>query len=131
MGNPNPHPVRIIDGPDFRGLSMRFQVLGPLRIWDGARWSLLPAAQQRVVLAVLLSNPGRVISADLLIEEIWRTEPPRSALATVQVYVSRLRKLFGWAVRGPLLTFDRGYQLIIDDDDIDAPVFEGLVAAGR
>jgi len=110
---------------------MRFQVLGPLRIWDGARWSLLPAAQQRVVLAVLLANVGRVVSADQLIDEIWGTEPPRSALATVQVYVSRLRKMLGWAVRGPLLTFDRGYQLTIDDGDIDAQVFDGLLAAGR
>jgi DNA-binding SARP family transcriptional activator len=109
---------------------MRFQTLGPLRIWDGARWTFLPA-QQRVVLAMLLANVGRMVGVEQLIDEIWGTHPPRAALATVQVYVSRLRKLLGWGVRGPLSTFDRGYQLVVEPEDVDAQVFDGLATAGR
>jgi DNA-binding SARP family transcriptional activator len=110
---------------------MRFQMLGPLRIWDGTRWTYLPAAQQRVVLAMLLANVGRVVRVEQLIDQIWGTDPPRAALATVQVYVSRLRKMLGWGVRGPLSTLDRGYQLMVEPDDVDALVFESLATAGR
>jgi DNA-binding SARP family transcriptional activator len=110
---------------------MRYQMLGPLRIWDGTAWTFLPAAQQRVVLAMLLANVGRVVGVEQLIDEIWRADPPRTALATVQVYVSRLRKMLGWGVRGPLSTLDRGYQLVVEPDDVDAQIFEGLATAGR
>jgi DNA-binding SARP family transcriptional activator len=46
-------------------------------------------------------------------------------------YVLRLRRLLGGGPRGPLTTRAGGYELVIEDDDLDARVFERLVAAGR
>jgi len=110
---------------------MRFQVLGPLRVWDGSMWSMIGASQQRLVLAVLLTEAGRVVSTDRLIDEIWGDQPPRAATTTVQRYVMRLRRLLGSGPVPAILTRDRGYELVIDDGDLDAAVFERLVDAGR
>ena len=50
-------------------------------------------AKQRALLALLLLNANRVVARERLIDELWGDEPPETAVTTVQVYVSRLRKL--------------------------------------
>src|SRR4051794_21867091 len=103
---------------------MRFRVLGPLRIRGENGWTAIPATQQRVVLAVLLVEAGRVVSTDRLIAEIWGERPPRTAMVTVQGYVRRLRLLLGDDGHGLLRTRGRGYALTVADGDLDAEVFE-------
>jgi DNA-binding SARP family transcriptional activator len=110
---------------------MRFRVLGPLRVWDGSGWVSIRAGQERVVLAVLLAEAGRVVSAGRLIDEIWGQRPPRTAVNTVQVYVRRLRRALGFAADGPLVTRTHGYELLVGDGELDAVVFERMVASGR
>jgi DNA-binding SARP family transcriptional activator len=112
-------------------MGMRFRILGPLRVWNGTAWSDIRAAQQRVVLAVLLIDAGRTVSAQRLIDELWGERPPRAASSVLRGYVLRLRRLLGGGPRGPLTTRAGGYELVIEDDDLDARVFERLVAAGR
>ena len=107
---------------------MRFRALGPLRVWDGAAWSAIGAAHQRVVLAVLLAEAGRVVSTDRLVFEIWGDRPPRTAAHAVQVYIGRLRRVLG--PDGPLSTNGRGYQMVTAEDDLDANLFERLVDSG-
>lgn len=109
---------------------VRFRILGPLRvqgIGDGA----VRAAQQRVVLSVLLVEAGRPVTIDRLIDEIWDGRPPRAAGSVVRGYVMRLRHALGSGTDGPLRTRQAGYELTVDDDDVDARVFSQLVAAGR
>jgi DNA-binding SARP family transcriptional activator len=108
---------------------MRFRVLGPLQIGDGRRWSTIRAAQQRVVLAVLLADAGRVVSADRLMAELWGDDLPRTALNTVHGYVAQLRKLLGPAQA--LHTRGHGYVLEAGADELDARVFEDLADAGQ
>jgi DNA-binding SARP family transcriptional activator len=105
-----------------------FRLLGPLQVGHGQTWSSVRANQQRVVLAVLLAEAGRVVTADRLIDELWGAQPPRSAAVTLQGYAARLRRLLG---DGSLVTRDRGYELMVAEDDMDAMVFDRLVAAGR
>jgi DNA-binding SARP family transcriptional activator len=107
---------------------MRFGMLGPLRVDTGLGWVTVPAEQQRVVLAVLLTVPGRVVATQRLVDEVWGGRPPRTAVNTVQAYVMRLRRLIG---DGVLLTRRHGYELVVGRDDVDAAVFERLVASGR
>jgi DNA-binding SARP family transcriptional activator len=112
---------------------MRFQMLGPLRVWDGSAWSAIGAAHQRVVLAVLLAEAGRPVSVDRLVDEIWGEQPPRTARHAVQVYVRRLRQLLGDGAEGNggrLVTRGQAYQLNTGEDDLDAATFERLVEAG-
>ena len=53
----------------------------------------LGGRKQRAVLALLILNANRVVSRDRLVDELWGEEPPATAAATVQVNVSRLRKV--------------------------------------
>ena len=107
---------------------MRFRILGPLRVCSRGQWVHVAAEQQRVVLAVLLVRAGRSVGTDTLIGALWGECPPRTATNTLQVYVSRLRRLVGAEV---LTTRQGGYELAVGDDDIDAGVFERAVRRGR
>ncbi|WBB61228.1 BTAD domain-containing putative transcriptional regulator [Streptomyces sp. WMMC500] len=110
---------------------MRFRVLGPLQVWDGADWSLIRAPQQRVVLAVLLTEAGRMVTTDRLTDEIWGERPPKTAASVVQGYVMRLRRLLGGAEASRLTSHDRGYRLVVEEPDLDARVFEQLAESGK
>ncbi|MFG1704467.1 BTAD domain-containing putative transcriptional regulator [Nonomuraea sp. M3C6] len=103
-------------------------MLGPLRVRVGAGWTRVAAAQQRVVLAVLLVHAGRTVSRDQLTDAVWGDRPPRTAANTVAAYVLRLRRLLGGEV---LLTRGRGYELAAGEGDIDADVFERSLVSGR
>ena len=110
---------------------MRVQLLGALRVRSGAGWVPVPAGQPRVVLAVLLAEAGRMVSTDRLVDELWALRPPRTAVKAIQVYVTRLRRMLADSAGCALVTRGRGYELVVDGADVDATVFERLVAAAR
>ncbi|MBP2336207.1 DNA-binding SARP family transcriptional activator [Saccharothrix coeruleofusca] len=110
---------------------MLFQVLGPLQVWDGHDWAAVRAPQQRVLLAVLLTEPGRAVSADRLVDAIWGDHPPRTALNTVQGYVVRLRRLLGDNGGARLVTRGAAYQLVVPEGQVDAAVFERCVESAQ
>jgi DNA-binding SARP family transcriptional activator len=88
------------------------------------------------VLAVLALTPGRPVSADRLVDELWGAVPPRQATATLQAYVSNLRRVLepDRAPREParvLASDAAGYVLAVDPEDVDAQRFERLASAGR
>src|SRR5687768_14402611 len=105
---------------------MRFRVLGPMRVWDGSQWAAIRAAQQRTVLALLLIESGRPVTSDRLIDEIWEGRPPATAMGTIHGYVLKLRRLLGDDQRTRLVTQGRGYQLMIEGDELDVAMFDRL-----
>ena len=107
---------------------MEFRVLGPLEVRDGDRSLSLGGAKQRALLALLALNANRVVSRERLIDELWGEEPPETAVTTVQVYVSRLRKVLG---AGTLVTRPPGYMLATETESVDLERFEHLAAEGR
>jgi len=107
---------------------MEYRVLGPLEVRDGEESLPLAGAKQRALLALLLLNANRVVSRDRLIDELWGDEPPETAVTSVQVYVSRLRKLLP---DGTLLTCPPGYVLEVEPEDVDLLRFERLFADAR
>jgi YVTN family beta-propeller protein len=107
---------------------MEYRVLGPLEVRDGERSLPLAGAKQRALLALLLVNANHVVSRDRLIDELWGEQPPGTAVASLQVYVSRLRKLLP---QGTLLTRPPGYLLEVAPDELDLRRFERLLAEGR
>ena len=44
------------------------------------------------MLAVLLVHANQVVTLDRLIEELWGEQPPAQATASLQAYVSNLRR---------------------------------------
>jgi DNA-binding SARP family transcriptional activator len=90
----------------------------------------------RSLLGLLVVDVNRVISADRLIDDLWSDDPPAAASASLQAYVSNLRKLLepDRPPRTPatvLITRDPGYSLRLEPTQIDLAMFEAFVAAGH
>ena len=106
---------------------MDFAILGPLEVRDGGVAVGLGGVRERSLLAVLLLNANELVPTDRLIDELWGEQPPKTAVKTVQVYVSRLRKVLG---ANTIVTSAPGYVLAVDKEQIDARRFERLAAQG-
>jgi DNA-binding SARP family transcriptional activator len=97
---------------------MRFGILGPFVVADDqGREVALGGRKQRAVLAILVLHASESVSSERLIDELWGERPPATAVKTVQVYVSNLRKALG---NGVLITRSGGYALEVRDGDIDS-----------
>src|SRR5215218_1454775 len=115
---------------------MRFGVLGPLEVIAESGPVPLGGQKQRVLLALLLTRPGRVVSVDALVQGLWGDDPPRSADKTLQSYVVHLRHaLEPDRPRGMagtvLVTRQPGYLLRVEPGELDAARFEELATHGR
>ncbi len=100
---------------------MRFQVLGPLRMFVDGTEIPLGGRQQQKLLALLCASPNSALHPDYLVDEIWGDEPPRSAHHLVQVYVSRLRKLLGSDDEQPSIVLEPGgYELRVAECELDS-----------
>jgi DNA-binding SARP family transcriptional activator len=107
--------------PDFR-------ILGPLEVVEETGPLLLGGQKQRAVLAVLLLEPGRVVTVDRLIDALWGEQPPRTATTSLQNFISQLRKTLGPEV---LETKAPGYRLRIRPGELDLDRFRVLVDSAR
>jgi DNA-binding SARP family transcriptional activator len=107
---------------------MEFGILGPLEIRDCARVFTLSRRKHRALLAILLLRANSVVPVDLLLEELWGGESPRTARHALQNYVSALRKALG---NDLVRTIDYGYLLAAPADAVDALRFERLVVEAR
>ncbi len=86
-----------------------------------------PKAEQ--LLSVLVAHRRTPVSSGRLIETLWTAGPPKSALATVQSLISRLR-----AVLAPSFSITNesaGYRLDTTQGVIDADRFEALLLGSR
>ncbi|MFG6191609.1 BTAD domain-containing putative transcriptional regulator [Nonomuraea sp. JJY05] len=115
---------------------MEFRLFGPLEVDDGDGNRLdLGTRKQRAVLARLALEPGRVVPLDRLIEELWSGEAPAKATATLQAYVSHLRRVLepDRKPRTPprvLLTREPGYVLDVTPGQTDVGRFAAWTADG-
>ncbi|MCV7193158.1 BTAD domain-containing putative transcriptional regulator [Mycolicibacterium brumae] len=93
---------------------MRFQLLGPLQVVADGRQLELGPPKQRAVLAVLLLADGAVVSVDRLIDAVWDDDAPSSATASLQAYISNLRRaLRGDGPGSPIVRQAPGYRLAL------------------
>jgi DNA-binding SARP family transcriptional activator len=107
---------------------MEFRLLGPLEVAEHDRSLALGGVKQRSLLAVLLLHANEVVSAERLIDELWGDRPPTTAAKSLQVHVSRLRKVLG---EGRLATRAPGYVLHVDPWELDLSRFEQLLGEAR
>ena len=97
---------------------------------DGRRVDIGPP-KQRAVLAALLLARGAVVSADRLTDAVWGDDVPGSATASLQAYISNLRKALrpeGGAA-APIVRQAPGYYLVADD--VDLTEFTDAAASAR
>lgn len=104
-----------------------FRLLGPVQIWSGTGPIDLKRRPERLLLAVLLLEPGKPIPAERLIELLWPDALPANPRRALQVYVSRLR-----AVLDVELTSGRGgYAIQSMPGQTDVEQFRSLVEQAR
>ncbi|HTN22964.1 MAG TPA: BTAD domain-containing putative transcriptional regulator [Solirubrobacteraceae bacterium] len=107
---------------------MRYFILGPLEVRDGANVVPLAQGRQRVLLAILLLRSNEAITRERLIDALWGESPPPTAASSLHNLVSGLRKTLG---DGTVVTQGAGYLVRVADGDLDAQRFEDLAQRGR
>jgi DNA-binding SARP family transcriptional activator/WD40 repeat protein len=111
--------------------AVQFRILGPLTAAVDGTGLALGGERQRALLALLLVHSGEMVSTERLIEQLFDGSRFRSSANAVHVAVSRLRRALGDERAAMLLTRRGGYSLEIEAEQLDAAVFERLVAEGR
>jgi predicted ATPase/DNA-binding SARP family transcriptional activator len=106
-----------------------------LAVWtaDG-RTVGVPESKVRAVLADLLIQDGRVVSADRLADDLWGERRPGNPTNTLQTKVSQLRKTLEKAEPGgrELVAYQSpGYLLRVEDGAVDAHRFRALTVQAR
>ena len=114
------------------GATLHFSVLGPLSVVRDDEALALGHPKQRAVLALLLMHANTPRSADRIIDDLWDERPPRSALATLQAYVSNLRRVLepdrpARTPAGVVTSTNGGYQLNADPETLDHVRFASAV----
>ena len=101
-----------------------------LRVIQGAIELDPGPRRSRTVLALLVSEVGRVVTTDRLIDGIWGDDPPPTAKKAVHVHISNLRRALGEGF--PLRTAPGGYVLQATGVEVDAVRFrDGAQRATR
>jgi DNA-binding SARP family transcriptional activator len=103
---------------------LAFHILGPLQVTHADAPVMLGGPRERVLLAALLTEHGRVVSVDGLAQALWGDRPPATARHQVAIGVSRLRKAFATAGAGRdvIATWAPGY--LVAGGWLDARCFE-------
>lgn len=107
---------------------MQFRILGPLEVRSDGTVLTVSGPVQRRLLALLVLQVNQRLSGDFLASCLWPTQFSDRGASSVQVHVSRLRKLLPGL---PLRTETGGYRLSVSEDDVDLLLFERLVAAAE
>ncbi|MDH2388885.1 AfsR/SARP family transcriptional regulator [Streptomyces sp. HNM0663] len=135
-----PDCARSADGEAGGPQTPTYLVLGPLEVRRAGVPCTPTARKRRALLALLLLHANRSFPVDALIDELWGGRPPRSAVATLQMYVSGLRRTLdpGHSREGrdprrhPLLrTSGSGYLLCVRPGELDLDRFRAAAAHGR
>jgi DNA-binding SARP family transcriptional activator len=107
---------------------MEFRILGSLELRRDGEVVPVRSGKLAMLLAVLLVRRNQIVATDRLIEELWDGDEPATAVKTLQLYVSQLRKVLPPET---LVTRSPGYVLRTSRDDVDSDRFEALLADGR
>ncbi|MBT8213897.1 MAG: hypothetical protein KJP12_01650 [Acidimicrobiia bacterium] len=79
----------------------------------------------KVTLGVLALAANHAVPVDSLVDALWGDAPPRTAVATLQSVVSRLRKVLGTEA---ITRVDHSYQLNVECSELDVCTFERLTS---
>jgi len=114
-------------------LELNFNILGPLEAMSGGRRIPVGGSRQRVVLAMLLLTPGRVVSIDRLRDAVWGGRAPTTSRTQIAICVAALRKAFKTAGHANQIieTASPGYMIVDEGHRIDAVTFASQVAEAK
>ncbi|NEA35029.1 BTAD domain-containing putative transcriptional regulator [Streptomyces sp. SID13031] len=111
---------------------MEFRLLGPVEIFSASGETVrLRRRQERLALAVLLLEPGRVVTSERLVDMLWERPPPSATRSALPTLISRVRMALASAADAsepvPLLARGGGYLLQVRPESVDVHRFRLLV----
>ncbi len=113
---------------------MKICLLGPLRVHTGNGEERSPGGpKQRLLLALLVLHGSRAVAADRLLDWLWGEDLPADPMGALRTQVSRMRTFLDEAgAPGSALRHEPGgYRLELSGIEVDANLFEELVAGSR
>jgi DNA-binding SARP family transcriptional activator len=100
-------------------MAVTFRALGEVAIEvDGDPLRLRP--QERALLALLMCDTNRPVSAEVLMHQLWRGSPPASGRTALRVHVDRIRSTMRRHDLTRLVSGDHAYRLIVEPGEFDA-----------
>jgi DNA-binding SARP family transcriptional activator len=116
--------------------ALRLQILGALRLWRGDQELDPGPRQQAALLAVLLACPDQLVSRSTLIDLLWDSAPPATALNVIHKYIGALRRvlepdLSARATGSFLRRRADGYLFESRGSGLDLSAFRELITAAR
>ncbi|WP_394620038.1 BTAD domain-containing putative transcriptional regulator [Lentzea sp. JNUCC 0626] len=109
-------------------MSARFRLLGEVGVVVAGKPVPIRHARVRCVLAALLVDVNRTVSADTLVERLWGERLPRNPRDAVYSYLSRLRLVLADSETAEIARRSGGYVLRAAPDTVDLHRFRELVA---
>ncbi|MBP2321182.1 DNA-binding SARP family transcriptional activator [Kibdelosporangium banguiense] len=85
-------------------------------------------SRQSSVLAALLFDANRPVSADQLLDRVWGDRPPQTARGTLSTYLTRLRQALAPV---PIERNSGGYQITVEPGALDLDRFTDLITRAR
>jgi DNA-binding SARP family transcriptional activator len=119
------------------GLALRIRLFGGLAIEDGARTlgpKDLGGLRPKQVLEILLAARGHRVPTERLAEMLWGDEPPGNAAASIQTFVSVLRRALFTdrdTARRLVVTEAFAYRFATELIEFDLDAFDRLVARAK
>jgi DNA-binding SARP family transcriptional activator len=116
--------------------TIRYEILGPLRVWrDGAEVDLGPA-KQRAVLAYLLLHANQPVSTNAIVDAVWGDAPPANGANVVQKHIAGLRRTLEpdrspRTGSGVLTLTNGGYALAVATGTLDVDLVDDLLVQSR
>lgn len=116
--------------------TVELRVLGPLEVRVGGTSLPLGGRKQRVVLAMLVLEANRMVTADRIVDAVWGDAAADRSTGTLHVYLSNLRRALEPAatalgVKDLIATQRPGYVLQADPALVDLSRFEAAVTEAR
>lgn len=110
-----------------------FTVLGPIGVRFRERFLPAGSPKEQLVLAALLIERGRAVSAQALADRVWDGDPPDGFRGTLQSYVSRLRRRLrnAGASDDLIASGPAGYRMNVPLDQVDVHCFDRLVSQAQ
>ena len=108
--------------------TLRIQLLGPVRAWQGERELRIGPPQRRAVLAMLAMRGGRPVAAGEIARGLAAGPPARRVSSRVAAHVTALRGVLDGselAERGP------GYLLRLEAGGLDTRLLDADLASAR
>ncbi|MFC0430173.1 BTAD domain-containing putative transcriptional regulator [Kutzneria buriramensis] len=116
------------------GATLEFGVLGPVQLLVDGRPAALGGSGVRSLLALLVLDANKVVPFDLIVDALWRDDPPETARTIVHGYVSKLRRILAKAGgAASIRTQPPGYVLQVQPELVDLHRAKQLIgeAGGR